>query len=344
MKQKRFIALLLSIIMIYSLASPALAVSSAPSESLRISRSAVEDIHGSTKVMTEAEATRAANLIAERENLEALSTASISSEVSDSLVAAQIATIDDELEALGAVSLTVEDIYNLHGLTYGAPDVPNDTNYVHFYGLTAHIGTYDVYCIVANSTGFSQSKLSVPFYKADDIVVFDTDAYFESDFDQYIEMAASFAGVVFEEAFEKLPILEYVSDVWTLATYFNPTAQQKFTINYTCGQTYIFSYVADASVGYYDFTLTAERKQGNCTFKFEKYVSGDFIIPPEGHSAYNFEALSEHWADYSYAVELYKNYSQKASYVGDIRFLVDGSIAGKISMPIYSELWSIPGI
>lgn len=342
MKAKRLVSLMFSFVMVCSLVSPALAVSLEAPESLRISRTAVENIHGSNNAMTESEAIRATNLIAEKETLEVLSAVSISSRNS---AVERIATIEDELNALGAVPLTIEDIYELHGLAYNAPDVPDDTNYVHFYGMTTHIGNYDVYSIVASSTGFAQTDLSVPFYKADDIVIFDTDAYFESEFRQYIEMGASVAGVIFDEVFEKLPILDYVGDVWDLATYFNPTAQQKFTINYTCGQAYIFSYVTDESINYYDFTLTAERKQGNCTFKFEQYVAGDFLIPPGGHDAYNYEALSEHWADYSYAVELYQNnYSKGASYVGDIRFLVGGRVVGSFSMPTYDDLWSIPGI
>lgn len=130
-RQKKCISLLLSLVMIFSLTSPAFAASSDTSAPVRISRSAVEEIHGDTKVMTEAEAVRAANLIAEKENLEALSTSSISSERSAVAASARIAT--------------------------------------------------------------------------DDIVIFDTDAYFESDYDQYIEMAASVAGVIFEDVFEKLP-------------------------------------------------------------------------------------------------------------------------------------------
>ncbi len=343
---KKFLSSLLCFVMIFSMYTPALAASNSPSPT-RINRAAVDKIHGNAPVMTESEAIRAADLIAEKETLVASSSSSLASRKSaPASTVARISSIDSELEALGAVPLTIEDIYALHGLTYvpGAPDVPGDTNYVHFYGINTYIGNYDVYSIVAGSTGFSQTDLNVPFYKADDIVIFDKDAYAQSTFSQYIDMAASVAGVVFEDVFEKAPILNYVSDVWTLATYFNPTAQQKFTINYTCGQTYIFSYVADKSVGYYDFTLTAERKQGNCTFKFEKFVGGNFTIPPGGHNAYNFEALSKHWADYSYAVDLYQDLARVASYVGDLRFLVNNKVAGKISMAYYSELWSIPGI
>lgn len=343
---KKLIAVLLAMTCACSLMVSASASELKPSAS-RIDRKVAERIQGNNPVMSEEEAIQATNLIAEKAALEeSLFVAGVNASDARSIETARIRSIENELEAMGAVPLTIEDVYALHGRSYtpGAPSVPSDTNYVHFYGLTAHIDEYDVYCIIASSRGFSQAQMNVPFYRAGEAVIFDTDAYVQSDFNKYIELATEVGEAFFEETFDKLPILSYLSDVWTLSTYFNPTAQQKFTIGYTCGQTYMFAYVAEESVGYYDFALTAERKQGNCTFKFEKCVGGDFIIPNGGYDAYNFEALSEYWADYDYAVEVYQDYATDASYVGDIEFVVGNAVVESISMPYYSELWSIPGI
>lgn len=343
---KRFFSISLSICLIIACTVPAFASNKTSSDPIRISRDAVEKIH-SAAAMSEAESVRAVNLISEKTALEAaLSQRTLQTNSSlTSSISAAVQSIDSELESLGAVPLTVADIYDLHGLSYpGATDVPDDTNYVLFYGINTDIDGYDVYYIVARSSGFSMATYDVPFYTEGNAVIYDTDKYVENDFREYIDLATSVASTLFEETFENIPVLEYVGDIWDLSTYFNPTAQQKFSIDYTCGQTYIYSYVADKSEGYYTFQLTAERKQGNCTFMFEQYIAGDFVSPPYSPT-YNFAVCTDRWADYDYAVELYKDgYMQEAHYVGDIEFTIDGREVDSFSMPYYNSIWSIPGV
>ncbi len=348
---KKFLSLLLSSVMVLSMTAITFAtenkIDSADNQPIRVSRTALDEIRENTRVMSEAESKRAIELINEKANAERLNntpmTRSNSAEVLDRI--ARINDIENELEQLGATPLTLEEIYAIHGRTYrpGAPSEPNDTNYVNFYSLTTYIDNYEVYSIVAYSSGYSQSPLNVPFYTEGTAVIYDKDKYVENDFRKYIDMATSVGSSVFKEAFDRAPLLNYLGAVWDIGTYFNPTAQQKVTMNYVCGQTYIYSYVAEESIGYFDFMLTAERKQGSCVMSFGRYLAGDFTT--EDTISYDYTIVSDHWADYDYAVQLHqRNSLQQAYRVGNIKFELDNRTADSFSMPYYNSIWNIPGV
>ena len=58
-----------------------------------------------------------------------------------------------------------------------------------------------------------------------------------------------------------------------------------------------------------------------------------------------FEVYSSHYADYAYAAELYEDGLVRACfYAGNIQFKLDNTVVATISMPVYPDLWSIPGI
>ena len=138
-------------------------------------------------------------------------------------------------------------------------------------------------------------------------------------------------------------MLNYISLGWDIATFFNPTATQKVTIDYDATQVFIFSYVAESSVGYFDFMLTAERKQGTCVMYARRFSGGSSHV--EELTVGEYELFSNHYADYSYAVDRYKDgLSRAAYYAGNIQFKLDNTVVATISMPTYSELWTIPGI
>lgn len=272
---KRFLSMFIVFAMSLCLCCPAFAVDGvSDSENIgRINRAALDEIRGNTPALTNTQYNTVLELINERvtieqsKNLIMLNQDSTQKAVSQK--DARINVIDAELSALGVIELSVEDLYAMTDSEYrpGAPSVPSDTNYVHFYGMTTYVGDYEVWSIVASSTGYGQSSLlSTPFYTEGTAVIYDTDTYVQSDFSKYIDMTSSVASATFaKKAFDKLPVLNYISLGWDLATFFNPTATQKVTIDYDATQVFIFSYVAESSVGYFDFILTAERKQGTCS-------------------------------------------------------------------------------
>lgn len=350
---KRFLSMFIVFAISLCLCCPALAADVvADSENTgRISRAALDEIRGDTPALTNAQYNTVVELINERaaieqaNNLASLNQASTRQSVSQGQ--ARINAIDAELNTLGVIELSVEDLYAMTDSEYrpGAPSVPGDTNYVHFYGMTTYVGDYEVWSIVASSTGYDQSSLlSVPFYTDGTAVIYDQDAYVQADFSKYIDMASSIASSTFaEKAFEKLPVLNYISTAWDVATFLNPTSTQKITVDYDANQVFIFSYVAESSVGYFDFMLTAERKQGTCVLISRQFTGSSSHV--ENLAAGEFEVFSNHYADYAYAVDLYRNgMSRAAYYAGNIQFKLDNSVVATISMPTYSELWSIPGI
>lgn len=344
---KKFLSIILSLAMMFSMSATTFATDG-PNNTNRISRTVLDKIRGNTPVMTEAESAIAIELINEKADAQLLNattekTRSNSLEINQR--AARIASIESELEAMGAIPLTIEDIYALNGLAYrpGAPDVPRDSNYVHFYGLTTYIGNHEVWSIVASSTGYDQSALPVPFYTDGTVTLYNQKAHVEADFRKYIDMATSAGSTLFEKAFKKLPVLNYIGSAWDIATFLNPTSTQKITIDYDGNQVYVYSYVAESSVGYFNFVMATERKQGTCVMISRQYMSGSSQV--KNLTAGDYEARSKYYADYSHAVQLYKqgifNY---AYYVGDIQFKLDNSVVARINMPVYPSLWSIPGI
>lgn len=355
---KKLLSSILALTMVFSLSSTAFASDQASQplteqNEMRISREVLDKVRENAPAMSEAQAQQATDLISQKASAEHLNTIeaakqpygakSVSPEMAERTQ--EINDIEAELESMGAIPLTIEDVYALNGLAYrpGAPDVPDDTNYVNFYGLTSYIGNHEVWSIVAYSAGYDQSDISVPFYKDGQEVMFNTDSYVEGDFRQYIDLAANAGSTFAEEAFDSMPVLGYIGDAWTLSTFFNPTATQKITLDYDANQLYIYSYVAEESVGYFDFVMAVERIQGSCVLICRKYdASGSRV---ESAPAGSYEVRGNHYADYSHAVDLYKSgVTNYAYYVGPIKFYYDGQELARISMPKYSSLWTIPGI
>ena len=90
--------------------------------------------------------------------------------------------------------------------------------------------------------------------------------------------------------------------------------------------------------------LAGERKSGSIILIPYLMDSGTPQILPSVVVG-DFDFRAQHYADYDYAVERYKNGLFKTtSYVGSIILKLDEEQIGKINMPTYAELWAIPGI
>ena len=314
----------------------------------KISREVLDKVRGNTPAMSESESQRAIDLITEKNQLEQQAMHFQMGTMKPENLAAQnrLNYINAELSTMNVVPLDIEDLYTLSGREYrpGADGVPDDTNYVKFYGLTTYIDdmNYEVWSIVAYSAGFPNTSILTPLYKEDTITIFNEKTYVSGDLSKVLDSAASAAGWLKKPKAETLATI--LSRVAGLATYLNPTSEKKLDIKYTCGQTFIYSYVAESSVGYFTFMLAGERK--SCSIILIPYLmdSGTPQILPSVVVG-DFDFRAQHYADYDYAVERYKNGLFKTtSYVGSIIIKLDEEQIGKINMPTYAELWAIPGI
>ncbi len=311
-----------------------------------IYRGNLDKIRGDAPTMTEEDSQLALDLISEK--------AKIEQQVQnihcvDAYTTNEIATkelrlrnIEMQLDAMGVVPLSMEDIYILTNSRPGAAEVPSDSNYVHYYGLSTYIDNYEVWSIVAVSTGYDQSAISVPLYTDGTFTLYNADTYLPEDFNQCLDITTQFASIILDDAFEDYPILNYISTFYDIATYFNPTATQKVTITYDINQVFVFSYVADISTNYFTYTLVGEQKQGNFVMIAYSFQNGSSSVEQIATEEYLTRAT--HYADYAYAVNLYRNSQTRVqSYAGNVNIKLDGNIIKTISMPLYSELWSIPG-
>lgn len=347
---KRFLCVIFSLSLMLSLSLPVSAASTehTTNPQLQISRTALDQIRGDTPALTQSQAKQAINLIDELAyNIQLSNEPALQANAAmQSTRAAKINSIEQQLDQLGVITLTIEDIYELHGRTYrpGAPETPGNLNYVHFSGFTTYVGNYEVWSIKAWSAGKPQSALiPPPMFKDGEVTVFDNEAYIKSDFSGILDIGASVGSFLFEDAFEKVPILNYLSTVWDVATYFNPVATQEVTVDYAAQQTFIYSYVADRDVGYFDFVQTTERIAGYFIIKFAQYT--DATPRVKQLEALNWEATSPHYEDYENAVSLYQDMLLQNAYtVGEIEFSVGNQIKDSFSMYYYNSIWNIPGV
>ena len=357
---KRFFSFFLSLVFISSIcciSGYAVPVDSSSfvssAQPLQINRSVLEELQGGRPAMTEEAAKTATQLIDQLTEIQRFITSPIvthAQEVEHTTQMVQFYSIKNQLENLGVIPLTIEDIYALHGIDIAsiAPSVPQDSLHITFYGVPTTIlrnGTlYDVFSIFATSSGASTSDedQEVPLYTADSIDIYNIDTYVSTDFDDILSMAVTVAGAFFEDAFEKVPILNYLPELWTAATYFNPSTKQRVTLDYDASQTFVFSYVAEHSIGYYTHVQTSERIHGTCALLFRQYLLNDTILET---ASFSYSAQSQYYSDYTHAVDLYINNPMQTNYqIGNIRIKLNNNVIETISMPYYVSLANLPGI
>lgn len=281
----------------------------------------------------------------------------LSQDIQTQQAQSKISSIDSQLEELGIIPLTIEDIYEIHGRTYrpGAPDVPSATNYVTFYGMTTYVGNYEVWSIVAYSKEFPVTSppskpVSVIMAKRDEFAVYPKGAYTESDFRKYFDFAMTTGEYVFKDTFEKIPILSHLSTILDVVDFFTPTptTTQSTTCLYEAQQTFVYSYVAERDVGYFTFMQTGERIAGFFDISFKKYSGA--TPTKDGQITAHWEAFSDYYADYQHAVDLYKSGGLQYGYrVGSIPIVLrdnqnNKSVKHTIKMDYYNSIWNIPGV
>ena len=189
----------------------------------------------------------------------------------------------------------------------------------------------------------------------DSVDLFPRGDYSRSHFDsEFITLAISAAEFLFEDAFDEIPILTHLGTIWNIATFLGENSSQAITQQISClyaaQQTFVYSYVAESDVGYFDFMQTAERIAGFFQIDTYRYVNA---TPSHGAlGTHEWEVFSDHYADYANAVQLYRqNFGMQYGYrVDDIDIVIydededDYSTKETISMYYYNSLANIPGI
>lgn len=262
-----------------------------------------------------------------------------------------IKKLEDQLISLNIEPMTKENVTELFNKnndkivgTMVEPTIPSDTNYVHFYPVRStytYKGTsYEVLEIIATCSGYKNTTIEVPFQIYETFVMFPADSYTQSDFGKVLEFASSLGEVVVPSAYEKVPLLNYVAEVWNLATYFNSTHDQVVDGLLRARQTMSYAYVREPGTNWYTHMQSSEQQTGYYTFTFGlsngtgKSVTVNFNIKSDYFADVKNPVINYYSGDLT--LEKYKCGSMKIKY--------NGSTRKTFSMHYYSEVGNIPGV
>jgi len=219
------------------------------------------------------------------------------------------------------------------------PSVPSGSTYVGFYGLTSYVSyggdDYEVFEIVAYSkkTGGFGNPMGYTGTKT----LLTDNAYSENQFLQTIETAGKFAASYYSLAFA-------VTDVIALSqmpSFFDTGSTQELTVDYDAQQIFVFAYVADSGVDWYEHSQTSERLRVASTYIASYTGSG---VTEHKSGSMNHTVDSDYYSDVNNAAKVYHdNLYPKVYYVGDYYYYHNGVKKATINTNSYSQLGSVPG-
>lgn len=263
-----------------------------------------------------------------------------------------IKELESELNSLNIMPMKKEDIDALFGRNLSQeqieimsePSIPNETNYVRFYPVRStysYGGTsYEVLEIIATCSGYKNTKLQVPFQTYETFIMFPEDNYSSSEFGDILEFASALGEVTVPSAFDKVPLLNYVAEIWNLSTYFNSTHDQVVDGLFRARQTMSYAYVREPGTNWYTHMQSSEYQWGYYTFTFGLSNGTAESV------TVNFEIESDNFADIRKPVRAYYagDLTLEKYKCGSMKIKYDGSTRETFSMPYYSEVTNIPGV
>lgn len=250
----------------------------------------------------------------------------------------EIVELENRIEQLSCVTkLSNEDI---QALIIGKPIVPSSTNYINCYGVTSTASyggkSYDIFNIYAVSRKYG--GFANPLAYDGELTLLTDNSYTNNQFLQTVEAISKFALGLKYAAFS-------VADFLVLSqhpSFFDRGTTQSLTVEYTAQQTFVFTYVADKGVDWYDLMQASEQLGISETFIATSTKNG---IPDQKSESYNHTMRAINYASGSNAAKLYANSSMRQTYyVGSITYYVGGKKTGTINTNVYSELGTIPGL
>ena len=348
---KKLISTFLALAMILSLSSTAFAVETADTTD-RISRADIESLFASkpAALSSEGEEEQEALFLDTINRLQELhfqqeiannngeSTTEIDNEISE------LEQIIDQLPH--AIRLT-EDMPVTRGIK---PTLPSSNSYVDVYGYdkTATYGgksydVFEIYCASKRAGGFANPL----GYEGTITLATDSKCEQNKYMQQEVYATAKFIAGSIYPAFS-------VADFLVLSKmpdFFADGSSQKLTAQYRLGQTFLFVYVADKGVNWYDHMLTTERLSFSDTVIAEYTYRG--ITDHQSKSTnrlkyasyYPTASESTSKAAANYAAKIYATtFNREAYYVGSITYYCNNVKKGTINTNSFGELYAIPGL
>lgn len=364
-KMRRMVSLIMAVTLISMLIVPATAVEDSDGGN-RIARTKVEELYRSelsAKPANTTESVSTVEMTADMRDtffatidriseLKAEKAWAIENPVFASSSARSSLVIDQEIDRLYTVidSMPViemdnSDVAQLMGLQ---PTVPSDTPYVHFYGLTTSVpvsGTrYEVFEIVAYSD-LAYSARNRPMYAFNDAVqLLGSDTYTQNQFCKAVKFVIdNTVATLADTQISGASILYSLVDP---LTFFSPSSSQSLEMKYKANSYYVYAYVSESGVGWYDFMQTTERMKIDATITA---YSPDYT-PVEAETDGVTRKVSylegEYWADVERPATRYANgdISREAFPLGAKKIYRDNVHKETIPLTYYGSLDTIPGI
>lgn len=221
------------------------------------------------------------------------------------------------------------------------PNVPTDTRYLKSYGITSYTSyggkDYQVYEVVVYTDDIEHSNKN-PLLYLDSIDLLDDGNYTRSDFFEDVVCTSSYVTSLID-----IPYALF-STVVPPSSYFGSSTSQSLKYEYTASQIFVYAYVAEKNVDWFEHMQTSERLSvtSEITAKVNKY--GTVYSDTENCGTQIIE--SKKYADVNEPTKRYHNgYLNYEKYkVGDLKVYFDNDYKGKINTYYYSTVWSIPGL
>lgn len=348
---KKFLSIVLSLAMVFSLSATAFAAENTDTSDTtdKISRSEIESLFSSkpetrSTLSLEDEQTLFLETIDQIQQLYFEQEAAINNGESTSDIDAEIAELESLVNQLPhAVHLT-DDTPMTRGVK---PTLPASNTYtsVYAYDKTGTYGgkTYDVFEIYCASKRFGGLGNNLG-YKGELVLLsdskYDKNAYMQKE----IEAVGKFiAGTVYTPfAVADFLILSQ------LPSFFDDGASQRLTASYTVGQTFVYSYVADKGINWFEHTQTTEQASHSDTVIAASIKNG---ITQQRSKSNNVVYRGSYYPTSSTATnsannaaKLYATSNTQYYFVGPISYYVNGVKKATINTNSFNSLWSIPGL
>lgn len=264
---------------------------------------------------------------------------------SNDVIDEEIARLYDVIDNLPVVEMDYAGVVELMGLQ---PSVPSDTNYVHFYGLTSYVtvaGTrYEVFEIVAYSD-LASSARNRPMYAFNDALqLLGSNTYSQNQFCKTIKyIIDNTVATLADTQITGASILYSLVDP---IAFFSPSSSQSLEMKYKANSYYVYAYVSEAGVGWYDFMQTTERMKLDATVTA---YSPDYTVS-EAETDGVVRKVSymegEYWADVERPATRYANgdISREAFPLGAKKIYRDNVHKETIPLDWFGSLDTIPGI
>jgi len=221
------------------------------------------------------------------------------------------------------------------------PVVPSGNNYINVYGVTttgSYNGkTYDVFHIYAASKkwdGFANPLA----YSNSNLVLLTDNAYANNEFLQTLEAVAKF---YLGSKYLKFAIADFVL-LSKYPSFFDRGTTQELAVNYTAQQTFVYSYVAEKGIDWYNHTQTTEQLGLAEVFTATSTKAG---IPTKATSTKNNVLKSLNYANSNNAAKmLAQGVFKQTYYVGGFSYYIGSQKKATVNTNTYRELYSIPGL